>query len=541
MPDVFINYRTGDEEATATLLERELSRRFGTERIFRASKSIGAGQNFPQALLTAVRRCHVLLAVIGPRWADARTGDGRRALGDPGDWTRRELLEATGSATRIIPVLVGPTARLRRAELPEALAGLADLQYRRLNHRNADADLRRIADDLAALVPSLAAVDRLRAGERTRHPAVMTSGPCAAPLLPTGPALPTERPLRERRLEGIRLDSARPDYPFLFSATVRWRPTRGEAEPAHPGLADLAVSTVVSRAQVVVGQEAPERWEAVRLRLRGELGCRYTDPSARVTVLAEDIGLTLNEDDRARLAQLSRLRKEEDAWERHRHFERNRRAYLGDEVLKTPGSAVVWWLARHGERVEDAVRMIGPLAQLSAAANDTEIPEAFRHPGAECPARAPFPAAACARDVPYGTAAPGHGAPAPEPQGPPSGRTGTRPFPGGTQVDGTFGTPAPSTRQGPTPTDPDDEAAEHVVRLLDELGLAEGSPERAAYVERLARSTDEVGRSAAAARIRQRFATRRWASPEAEASPVPGHPEGPVSPPASEGGAFGAG
>ncbi|MFF9482221.1 toll/interleukin-1 receptor domain-containing protein [Streptomyces sp. NPDC014733] len=372
MPDVFINYRTGDEEATATLLDRELSRRFGSERIFRASKSIAAGRNFPQALLTAVRRCHVLLAVIGPRWTEARPADGG-APGTPGDWTQRELQEALGAATTVVPVLVGPVARLRRTELPEALAALADLQYRRLHHRTADADLRRIADDLAALVPSLAAVDRFRAGERAHH---------------TGPApLPAELPWQERWVDPVRLESARPDHPFLFSATVRWRPARTDASPRDPGLADLAVSTVVSRARALVAGENPEHRETALLLLRGELGCPYTDPAARITVRADDTDLNLDEADRARLAELSRLRKEAGARELHRLLERS------------------------------------------------------RHPH------------------------------------------------------------------------PDDAAAEHAVRLVDALGLAPGSPERAAYAKRLARATAAVGRTAAAAQIRQHLAACRCTSP----------------------------
>jgi hypothetical protein len=40
---------------------------------------------------------------------------------------------------------------------------------------------------------------------------------------------------------------------------------------------------------------------------------------------------------------------------------------------------VVWWLARHENEIEKAVNMIGPLAQISAAANDEEVPELFRH------------------------------------------------------------------------------------------------------------------------------------------------------------------
>ncbi|MEV7924304.1 MULTISPECIES: toll/interleukin-1 receptor domain-containing protein [unclassified Kitasatospora] len=169
MPDIFINYRTGDEEGTATLLERELSRRFGSDRVFRASKSIEAGQKFPQALITAVRRSSVLLPVIGLRWMEASSADGSRALDNPEDWTRREIIEAFESGALIVPVLVDRAPRLKRADLPLVLSGLADHQYRRLDLRNAEADLTRIGNDLAALVPQLAAADRLGVGHDQRR------------------------------------------------------------------------------------------------------------------------------------------------------------------------------------------------------------------------------------------------------------------------------------------------------------------------------------------------------------------------------------
>ncbi|WP_443080073.1 hypothetical protein [Streptomyces sp. P9-A2] len=33
MPEVFVNYRTGDEESAATMIARELSRRFGLDEL----------------------------------------------------------------------------------------------------------------------------------------------------------------------------------------------------------------------------------------------------------------------------------------------------------------------------------------------------------------------------------------------------------------------------------------------------------------------------------------------------------------------------
>ncbi|MFF7635642.1 TIR domain-containing protein [Kitasatospora sp. NPDC008050] len=159
MPEIFVNYRTGDGEESATTIERELSRRFGTDRVFRAGKSIQPGRRFPKELITAVRRSRVLIAVIGEGWTAARTAAGGPALDDPDDWTRREILEAFESGALVVPVLVGRNTRLSRAELPAELAELADCQYRRLDMRNADADLARIGDDLAEAIPELAAVD----------------------------------------------------------------------------------------------------------------------------------------------------------------------------------------------------------------------------------------------------------------------------------------------------------------------------------------------------------------------------------------------
>ena len=98
-----------------------------------------------------------------------------------------------------------------------------------------------------------------------------------------------------------------------------------------------------------------------------------------MTAQAADVTLTLAPADRERLRRLNDLRKDEEIREYERHYERNKRRYLGDDVLKSTGSAVVWWLARHEDEIEKAVNMIGPLAQITAAANDEEVPELFRH------------------------------------------------------------------------------------------------------------------------------------------------------------------
>lgn len=192
-------------------------------------------------------------------------------------------------------------------------------------------------------------------------------------------AAPTEQPYQETRVIDSVLPSAADGYEFLFSATVWWRPV-----PDHPDRSDhaspaLAVSSVLSRALEVVQREEPNRASFARYLLEGELSVPLPDRSGRVTAQATDVTLALAPADRERLRKLSDLRKDEEIWEYERQHERNKRRYLGDDVLKSAGSAVVWWLARHEDEIEKAVDMIGPLAQITAAANDEEVPELFRH------------------------------------------------------------------------------------------------------------------------------------------------------------------
>ncbi|MEU8271341.1 toll/interleukin-1 receptor domain-containing protein [Sphaerisporangium sp. NPDC049002] len=155
MHDVFINYRTGDGDRTAITIERDLVRRFGEGKAFRASASIRPGEKYPERLLSGVRRSGVLLAVIGPQWSR------HPALHDKDDWVRREILEAFACGVPVMPVLDGRrTERLNPADLPEELAGLADLQSMPLDlQQDAEPGLTRIARRITEYVPSLKEAD----------------------------------------------------------------------------------------------------------------------------------------------------------------------------------------------------------------------------------------------------------------------------------------------------------------------------------------------------------------------------------------------
>ncbi|MEU8687735.1 toll/interleukin-1 receptor domain-containing protein [Streptomyces sp. NPDC048665] len=151
MKEVFINYRTGDGEKTAALIDQELSHRFGPQHVFRASRSIAPGEAYPDSLLAALRRSSLLLTVVGPDWTNFRT-----RLHDPKDWVRREIEEAFTCELPVVPILDGrKTNRLSKADLPSELERLADLQSIPLDTHDTENGLRRIGDLVAEMVPGL--------------------------------------------------------------------------------------------------------------------------------------------------------------------------------------------------------------------------------------------------------------------------------------------------------------------------------------------------------------------------------------------------
>ncbi|MEU8963483.1 hypothetical protein AB0C89_17495 [Streptomyces sp. NPDC048491] len=186
-------------------------------------------------------------------------------------------------------------------------------------------------------------------------------------------------PRQEVRINGVALPSAVADYDFLFSATVRWNLLESADGPALGNPSGLAVDTVLQRARDITARQPPSRSALVQHQLDGALATMLADPGGRLRAMALEVSLCLSGPDLERLTKLSTVRKEQDVWEHERNHERNKRDYLGGDVLKDTGSAVVWWLARNEDRIEETVDRIGVLARLTAAANNDEVAPEFQH------------------------------------------------------------------------------------------------------------------------------------------------------------------
>jgi hypothetical protein len=219
----------------------------------------------------------------------------------------------------------------------------------------------------------------------------LTPPPAPEPVFIEPVAPPAQR--TEEPVVDILLPSKREDYGFLFSATVIWLPIHPAEEEPTLSMAALAADAVLKRAREITENRDPTQVSLVRHELAGTLAEMREDSTGRLWARADSVGLCLPDQDQHRLDKLAAVRKEKAIWEHERKYEQSKREYLGEDVLKDPGSAVVWWLAKNDEQVEKTVQDIGLLAQLSSAAKNIEVPETFQQLVAGlAPAYAPGPA-----------------------------------------------------------------------------------------------------------------------------------------------------
>lgn len=164
---VFINFRGGDAQDSAVLVDQKLSRVLGRDRVFRSSVSIEPGVAFDPELVRAASTCAVMLVVIGPNWLRVAEGSVPR-IHASGDWVRIEIELALRNGARVVPILVGDTKMPSAAQLPPTISSIAVHQYLRLHHRSAEYDLTQILDAVRPLAGSDGSVPPPSPADTTR-------------------------------------------------------------------------------------------------------------------------------------------------------------------------------------------------------------------------------------------------------------------------------------------------------------------------------------------------------------------------------------
>jgi len=117
-PKIFITYRREETAAHAGRLYDAMVARFGEGNVF-MDVDMAPGVDFVERITEAVAACHVLIVVMGPRWATVEDEQGRARLADPEDFVRVEVETALRRPdVTPIPVLVAGARMPNREDLP---------------------------------------------------------------------------------------------------------------------------------------------------------------------------------------------------------------------------------------------------------------------------------------------------------------------------------------------------------------------------------------------------------------------------------------
>ena len=233
MPNVFISYRREDSALAARGLCFALTSHLGEDRVFMDVDTIRPGDDFVEAIETAVGQCDVLIAMIGPKWTQICDESGLRRLDDPDDFVRLEIATALRRNIRVIPVLTEGARMPRTNELPEEIAKLARRQALEVTQKSFRSDASTLIELLDSVCQS-AGQDSVEA----QPPIVARAAPAPAPGLGSSePAASATITTPDGRQES----SVKTDVPDVPAAAARSSTSRASS----PAAGQSSVQTVV--------------------------------------------------------------------------------------------------------------------------------------------------------------------------------------------------------------------------------------------------------------------------------------------------------
>jgi hypothetical protein len=151
---IFLSSRRSDVGGHAGRLSDTLVQRLGSRSVFQDVTAIAAGRDFIAGIRAALEECDAAIAVIGPGWLTAATGDGRPPLFEPDDYVRLELARVLQRSLPVAPVLVGGAMLPAATDLPEDLRPLTQRHAIEVGdeswHQDVDYLLRSLRGEAAA-------------------------------------------------------------------------------------------------------------------------------------------------------------------------------------------------------------------------------------------------------------------------------------------------------------------------------------------------------------------------------------------------------
>lgn len=149
---IFVSYRRQDASGEAGRLVDHLQEVFGDSSVFLDVETIEAGLDFVQAINKALNSCKVLIAMIGPHWANIKDPEGNPRLFKEDDFIRIEIAAALERDIRVIPVLVNGASMPTTDQLPENLQALTRRHAQELSSSRWKYDCEQLTEVLKKIV-----------------------------------------------------------------------------------------------------------------------------------------------------------------------------------------------------------------------------------------------------------------------------------------------------------------------------------------------------------------------------------------------------
>ena len=168
-PKVFISYRRDETPVRAGRLYDAMIARFGERNVF-MDLSMEPGINFVERITEVVGSCHVLLVVMGPKWATPVEEGSQASIEDPDDFVRLEVETALDNDdVAVIPLLVAGAEMPEPEELPASLWPLTEINALELSEQRWHHDVGLLRTRLEGLLAGTSAVHEIPEGMRNQQ------------------------------------------------------------------------------------------------------------------------------------------------------------------------------------------------------------------------------------------------------------------------------------------------------------------------------------------------------------------------------------
>jgi WD40 repeat protein len=173
MPKIVISYRREDSLGITGRIFDRLCILYGKNSVFMDIHGIADGEDFRKRIAQALRKCDVLLVIIGPKWLGP--GPDYFRINEENDPVRIEVETALRRNIPILPVLVDGAGMPPPKQLPERLRKLAYLQAPEVDlGRDFDPHIERLTRSINRILESSKPPSR-RAARRRKSIAAVVS------------------------------------------------------------------------------------------------------------------------------------------------------------------------------------------------------------------------------------------------------------------------------------------------------------------------------------------------------------------------------